>query len=275
MTSGIYAIKNLTDGKTYIGRSVNIEKRWNEHKWQLDSNRHINRHLQGAWNRGDKFDFSILEECENGLLNEREIYWIAYYNTTDSTHGYNLCEGGKSTTGRRCGEETKKKISEKNKGRKCDREVVEKRKTSLKKHMEEDDKFANHVRSQWFRKGHNLGKEAPNKGKRASEETRQKLSVAFKGKKKPKSQGIKLRKRFSGENSITAKLKERDVVQIRLRFLSGERQCVILRDYPNITPQTMYDICRYRRWKSVPNTIEELEEMERRYEHSRDWQQAD
>lgn len=273
MTSGIYAIKNVTDDKVYIGRSVNIEKRWHHHKWQLDSDRHGNPHLQRSWNRGDKFEFLIIEECGKDLLNDREIYWIARYKSTDTKYGYNLCEGGKSTTGRVCSEETRKKISERNKGRKCTKETVERRVQTFKKHMEDPEYRENHIK-----KLSDIGKKRGtpwNIGKSKSEETKQKLSVALKGRKKPKSQGEKLRALWSGENGLCAKLKERDVVQIRLRFLNGERQCSIRRDYPNITPQTMYDICRYRRWKSVPNTIDELEEMERNYEHSRDWQQAD
>lgn len=275
MTCGVYAITNMTDGKVYIGRSVHIEKRWKEHIWYLSHHQHANRYFQEAWNKGDEFELSIIEKCDKEFLNAREIYWIARYKATDRKYGYNMCEGGISTTGRICTEETRKKISESNKGRKCDREVVEQRKKSLNKHMKEDPEFAEYIRTHRFQKGHNAGKKPPNYGVPVSEETRRKLSIAGKGKKKPKSQGEKLRIRFSGEKSNSAKLKERDVVQIRLRFLSGERQCLIRRDYPNITPQTIYDICRNRRWQSVPNTIEELEEMERRYEHSRDWQQAD
>lgn len=54
---------------------------------------------------------------------------------------------------------------------------------------------------------------------------------------------------------------ESDVIEIRYRFLCGERQKDIIRDYPNVTPQTIYDIVRNRRWRSVPNTLEELEEL--------------
>ena len=263
MTSGIYSITNLTDGKRYIGRAVDTSKRWAYHQWLLNSQRHFNPHLQRAWNRGDQFDFSVIEKCRKEDLNDREIYWIAHFKTTDMMYGYNLCIGGQATTGRKFSEETKRKISESNKGRKVPQEVIDRRRQSLFEHFERDPQFkAEHSRmiSERFK-----GRVTWNRGKVTSEETKKKLSVSLKGKKKPKSQSEKLRKRFSGEGSVTAKLKEQDVVRIRLRFLSGERQCDIRKDYPQITTQTLYDIVRNRRWKSVPNTLEELEEMERKY----------
>lgn len=263
MTSGIYAITNLCDGKRYIGQSVDLNKRWRTHQWLLSSNKHYNPHLQRAWNRGDDFEFSVIEECDKQDLNDREIYWIAYFHATEMQYGYNLCVGGNSTTGRKFSEETKRKMSEKRKGYKCSPEVVAQRVATFRKRME-DPVF----REEHHRKLSEVGKKrgSPwNKGRHPLEETRRRLSQSLKGKKHAKTQGEKLRALYSGEGSLTAKLKEHDVVQIRLRFLSGERQCDIHKDYPQITTQTLYDIVRNRRWKSVPNTIEELEEMERNY----------
>ena len=259
MASGIYALVNTTDGKRYIGRTVDLKKKQGYHHWQLTSNRHHNPHLQRAWNRGDTFEFEIIEECDKERLNEREIYWIAHYKTTDMRYGYNLCEGGKATTGRVPSEETRRKISTAKKGKKYDPEVVRRRAETFKRRLREEpefrERFINNARECGIKRG------SPwNIGRKASEETRKKLSKSLRGKPKPESQKQKLRKRFSGENSVTAKLTERDVVQIRLRFLSGERQCEIHKDYPQITPQTLYDIVRCRRWQSVPNTIEELKE---------------
>lgn len=38
------------------------------------------------------FEFKIIEECKKEKLNEREIYWIAYFNSFHN--GYNLTPGG-------------------------------------------------------------------------------------------------------------------------------------------------------------------------------------
>ena len=44
-------------------------------------------------------------------LNNKEIYWINYYDTTDKNKGYNLCEGGGNTKGYHHTEESKMKMS--------------------------------------------------------------------------------------------------------------------------------------------------------------------
>lgn len=40
MSCGIYQIKNLIDEKRYIGQSVNIERRWKDHKKSINSMTH-------------------------------------------------------------------------------------------------------------------------------------------------------------------------------------------------------------------------------------------
>lgn len=93
---GIYIITSLRNQKVYIGQSKHIEQRWEEHKKALQKNVHQNKHLQRAWNKyGEKnFIFSILEECDEKLLDEREQYWIDYYGGINSQNTYNFREGG-------------------------------------------------------------------------------------------------------------------------------------------------------------------------------------
>ncbi len=40
------------------------------------------------------FIFSIIEECDESKLDEREIYWISYYKSTNPVYGYNILTGG-------------------------------------------------------------------------------------------------------------------------------------------------------------------------------------
>ena len=40
----------------------------------------------------DNFSFEVLEECDRDLLNEREMYWITFYDTFKN--GYNQTAGG-------------------------------------------------------------------------------------------------------------------------------------------------------------------------------------
>ena len=97
MAIGIYKIQNLINDKVYIGQSVDIEKRWSTHKAELKNNYHYNVHLQSAWNKygEENFEFSIVEECDIGQLNQREIYWIVKFNSYEN--GYNLTPGGGNT----------------------------------------------------------------------------------------------------------------------------------------------------------------------------------
>ena len=64
MTTGIYQIKNIINGKKYIGLSKNCENRFKKHKGLLKNNKHENIKLQNAWNKyGEQnFVFSIIEE---------------------------------------------------------------------------------------------------------------------------------------------------------------------------------------------------------------------
>ena len=72
--SGVYAIES-TDGRMYIGSSVNIEKRWSEHKSRLRNGRHANQILAGevASNGLDSLQCRVLIRCapENLRLYEQ------------------------------------------------------------------------------------------------------------------------------------------------------------------------------------------------------------
>lgn len=93
---GIYCILNKESGKRYIGQSVDIYTRWKKHQYDLNNNKHCNKYLQYAWNvdQEKSFNFYIVEECNPNELNEKEIYWMDYYNVLNKSYGYNLAEGG-------------------------------------------------------------------------------------------------------------------------------------------------------------------------------------
>jgi group I intron endonuclease len=75
---GIYQIRCQSSGKVYIGSSVQIYKRWYEHRHDLETGKHTNPHLQHAWTAYGRtdFEFSVVEECERPRLTEREQYYI-------------------------------------------------------------------------------------------------------------------------------------------------------------------------------------------------------
>lgn len=108
---GIYKITNVKNEKVYIGKSIDIQRRWIQHRSSLNRNVHRSGHLQNAWNKygEDNFIFEILCETNSELeTNEQEIYYIGLYNSTDENYGYNLRSGGEGGT---LNDETKQKIS--------------------------------------------------------------------------------------------------------------------------------------------------------------------
>lgn len=101
---GIYCILNIVNNKRYIGYSINIKKRWHDHKYLLRRKLHKNDHLQKAWSKygENNFEFSISEiipihfnkqECE-----EVEAKWVLYFNSHLSVHGYNCIIPGDTST---------------------------------------------------------------------------------------------------------------------------------------------------------------------------------
>ena len=78
--SGIYKITNTANGKFYIGSSINLKQRFNEHIGLLTKKSHPNFILQRSWNKHgrDKFTFEIIEECPNDqkVCFEREQYYL-------------------------------------------------------------------------------------------------------------------------------------------------------------------------------------------------------
>lgn len=256
MNSGIYALVNMATGKKYVGRTTDFSKRERTHFWMLEKNRHPNSHLQRAWNNGERFTFQILERCEPDKCNEQEIYWIEKLDTIKK--GYNQCEGGQATTGYHFTEEQRRRISENRKGIPRSREAIERSRETFRERMESDPEFAAEYRQKLSQAS--KGRKPWNDGRPHTEEEKRHLSEVLTGRHISSEQKQKLRELNSGENSIIAKLTKRDVVEIRYRFLSGDRQIDIAKDYP-VTPQTIYDIVHNRRWKSVPNTLEELEDL--------------
>jgi group I intron endonuclease len=210
-TSGIYSIINTITQKVYIGSSINLEKRWHDHKASLSEDCHHNRHLQRSWNQyGEQaFQFSILLVCDKDyLLVWEQIAVDGYVSVLGRGNLYNICmnvekpeftqRGWKQSpeciakviaTKRAKGvfdnisEETRRKISAANKGRPKSAEFKERLRCALTGRKVSPETRAKISAS---KRGHKFTEEQLtcwNKfhGKKHSEETKARMSAAATG----------------------------------------------------------------------------------------------
>lgn len=102
MLSGIYKFTNKANGKIYIGQAANVDERLKRHFLNhnnsnlKDYNTYFYRSLRKyGW---DNFEIETIENVEIERLNEREEYWVSYYDSFKQ--GYNGNRGGESVTER-------------------------------------------------------------------------------------------------------------------------------------------------------------------------------
>lgn len=151
----IYKFTNIIDNKIYIGSTSRVYDRIKQHISLSRSKRHSNIYLYRAVEKHGwclfLLNFKILEVRSQDNRNDRENYWINFYNALDPNCGYNLvladnkekseetCKKiGDSHRGKIQTEEHRRKNSEANRGEKhwnyglkTPRESVEKMRTKL------------------------------------------------------------------------------------------------------------------------------------------------
>lgn len=131
---GLYAITHIPSRKSYIGSSLDINKRFSTHRSMLKNNYHHSKHLQNSWNKYDKeqFEFKTLNVCkthEEAVELEKAFlecfYHDGLFNVKNDAFGvgFGIQHPNKSkplTT------EQKTKISQSLKGRKKTQEHIDK-----------------------------------------------------------------------------------------------------------------------------------------------------
>lgn len=202
-TCGIYGIKNIVNGKWYIGQSVNIDKRKGIHFSFLNRLAHYNHHLQEAFKKygASSFEFQVLEEVSEELLDTRECALIDLYKSNIPQFGYNLRTGGHlnhrisiegkrkmsgAAFGKHKSAETRKRMSEAKKGRPLSEEHRKKislARTGVLRSAENKKKMSIAHTGKRFSEEHKRKLALALTGRPVSDETRQKLSVIFKGRK--------------------------------------------------------------------------------------------
>ena len=81
---GVYKITDINSKEAYIGRSTNLSRRWQEHvksSLGIGSIAKSSLHVAMKKNGLDNYTFEVLERVEKEKLNEREKYYIDFYET--------------------------------------------------------------------------------------------------------------------------------------------------------------------------------------------------
>jgi group I intron endonuclease len=187
----IYIAKNKINNKVYIGQSIHFYYRKAAHKYssKKGSNCYFHKAIKKhGWNN---FEWAILDsekvEAINEVLaikilinklNEKEIYWIKKYNSSNGSYGYNLTEGGRNSSYSHT-KESKAKLSLAHKGKKLTSEHIKNISKATKginnpfygkKHTEESKKKMSLNSMHWL-------------GRKHSEESKKKMSKSKKGTK--------------------------------------------------------------------------------------------
>ena len=91
----VYLVKNLVNGKMYVGQHSKSDNSLNslDKNYWGSGNKFVNALKKYGY---DNFERSILCWCDTQEdLDNKEIYYIKYYNTLDDSIGYNIAEGGR------------------------------------------------------------------------------------------------------------------------------------------------------------------------------------
>lgn len=204
---GIYQFRNTVNKKAYIGSSVEVTKRKENHIHSLRKGKHHNIHFQRAWDKygEDSFEYKVLEyldsETSTDKLLEREQYWLDKTKCYETEHGYNIL-----------------RIAGSNKGHKWS--------------LQAKENFSK------IRKGLKL---------KISDETRRKLSFAKRKENLSDATVLKYIEGNRGELSPNSKLKEKEVVEIKI-MLSKNTPRKSIAEYFNCSIKTIDKIAIGENW---------------------------
>jgi len=223
---GIYQIRNIINGKVYIGSSNDIiNKRWKAHKFGLRRNSHYNRHLQRAWNKygENAFSFEIVEKVEQRLdLIMKEQWYL-----DNISLKYNVAEFADSPfLGKTHSEKTRRMISESSMGNAHWAGKTHKKET--KKKISDAMSGENHP---FFGV---MGEDHPSFGRKHSSDSIEKMSHKKVGGKNPNS-----------------KLMDSDVLEMRRLYSSGEYLQRELADIFDVGVPTVTNIINRKRWTHI------------------------
>lgn len=264
--SCIYLWKNLINGKLYVGQTQNFYLRMKQYL-KNDNHRLIGQALiKYGYNN---FDISVLEKVDIDYLDEREQYWMDYYNSYDLFLGYNVCPVASTTRGFKHSEKSKKAMSEKHKiycqnhpefmkgenhpnfGKSASLETRQKMSKSRQGNQNAKDKHWKLTPEQCQKRSQNMKGRQNCLGRKLSEETKRKISEGNKGKKYSPETLKRMSESQKGKCTRKVKCIEKDIVFNSIREAGN---------FAKIDPSTISKCCRGKQktsggyhWEYVDN----------------------
>ncbi len=195
----IYALVDSSDPTNirYVGKTARRirDRLWDHKKYakRFPNKTYRSTWINSVWRRGSEVIAVELEECDESVINEREMYWIAYY----KAHGYRLTnhtDGGDGSTN--MDESTRQKLRDYHTGRPFPESA--KRKLS--------DMFK--------------GRPSPMTGRKHTEDARSKMKGRFLGVKRPPDVVTRMAR---GQAMKIGKLSEDDVREIYQKCVAAAK----------------------------------------------------
>lgn len=167
----------------YVGKTVNLKSRIAEHLRQarLGANLPVYRWIRK--HKDNNLEFFVIEESSDETLPEREVFWISEMRASGNRL-LNITNGGEGTLGYRHTEETRRAYSMARKGMNSGPSNPNYGKFGSE-HPAFGRKTSDETREKLSMA--KSGERNPNYGKKFSEETKAKMSAAQKGVPKPSS----------------------------------------------------------------------------------------
>ena len=193
----IYIFTNKVNGKKYVGETLNMKKRISHYK-SPSKRRYFETALKKYGFDGFNLQVIYLPKASKEELLDLEETFIFIENSLVTENGYNLCQRGRMNSILPMSDETRRKLSEAQRG---------------KKHSDESKRQISEGNAGKKRSDESRHKMSESKkGNKASEETKRKLSKAQKG----RQHTDETRRKMSEVQKVKPTKTEKSVIQLSL-----------------------------------------------------------
>lgn len=226
----VYKITNLVNGKIYVGKTSDVDKRLSRHLKIAESKEEkAYQYLHRSINKygADNFVIQVLEDklIEADAF-KREKFWIKQLNSKDPSVGMNLTDGGEGAAGLEWSEESRLNISGSN-NHNFGKPLLEETKEKLSiANSGEDNPF--------YGKHHSDEVVDFLRNRSVSEEIKNKISEGCRG-----------------EQQWNSKFSDNDILEIRSKWESGQYTQTELAKQYGVKPNTVSQIVNRKRYTHI------------------------